>query len=100
MRVVTHFENTSSEEGPDNVGYSVRDPEEGKANGKLCCSVKVAEVQDCVGDETTLDQTQKRTSGEEGTAALDADLSDSDSRPTHHLDGDPDIRAEFLGDCC
>ena len=87
-----------SKEGGYNVGGDVRAPEEAQTDGQLLALVEVAEVQHDIRDEAALDQAEQRAGKVEGGAAGYARLAAGDGAPGNHLDGDPDVRAELLGD--
>lgn len=59
------MEDAKGEESGDYAGELVRDPEEAKADGQFEACVKVAEVEDVVGDETAFQHTQQRSPSEE-----------------------------------
>ena len=62
----------------------------------LSILVEVAEVQNRIWDEATLDKTQQRARSVEALLASNERLADTNDTPCHHLDGNPDIRAELL----
>lgn len=59
------MEDATGEESGDYAGELVRDPEEAEADGQFEACVKVAEVEDVVGDETAFQHTQQRSPSEE-----------------------------------
>lgn len=50
--VAAQVEDAEGEEGGDDAGGLVGDPEEAEADGQFDTGVKVAEVEDIVGDKT------------------------------------------------
>ena len=54
--VAAQVEDAEGKEGRDDAGRLVGHPEETKANGQLDTGVKVAEVEDVVGDEAAFQQ--------------------------------------------
>ena len=50
--VAAQVEDAESEEGGDDAGGLVGDPEEAEADGQFDTGVKVAEVEDIIGDKT------------------------------------------------
>ena len=58
-------EDAEGEEGGDDAGGLVGDPEEAEADRQFEAGVKVAEVEDVVGDETAFQHAQQCSAGEE-----------------------------------
>lgn len=66
--VAAEVEDAKGQEGGDYAGGLVGGPEEGEADGEFEAGVKVAEVEDIVGDEATFDDTKEGSASEEGGA--------------------------------
>jgi hypothetical protein len=60
-------------------------------------TVIVAQVEDGIGNESAFDQTEQSPRHVESGLVLQSELSHGDNGPAHHLDGDPNVRAKFLG---
>lgn len=96
--VPAQVEDAEGEEGGDDAGGLVGDPEEAEADGQFEAGVKVAEVEDVVGDEAAFQHAQQCSTGEEGRASAKEGLHAGDETPGHHLHGDPAVGTELFGD--
>lgn len=56
---VFDVEEAEGEEGADDAGEGVRDPEAGEAFGELAGFVEEGQEQDCVGDESALEEAEE-----------------------------------------
>ena len=95
--MAAQVEDAEGEEGGDDAGELVGDPEEAEADGQFEACVEVAQVENVVGDETAFQQTQQCSTSEERGASAEEGLHACNDRPRDHLDRDPAVRTELFG---
>ena len=91
------MEDAEGEEGGDYAGALVGDPEEAEADGQFKARVKIAEVEDVVGDESPFQHSQQCSTSEEGRATAEESLHAGDEAPGNHLDRNPTIGTKLFG---
>jgi hypothetical protein len=109
----THLEETDGEESSDEVGQVVDRPEEGKTEGEVVLRVcarqrerqnesrmesgakrertVVGKVEDAVRDETTLEESDEETVGEERGATVHGELGHGEDGEDDELGRKPDV---------
>lgn len=97
--MVTELKNAGSHEGTNNRREGHGDPEESETSRQFGRREPVGEVQDGVGNEATLKETQQSAENVEARLAAETDLRNGNRRPEQDLDGNPAIGAELLADC-
>lgn len=92
------MKNTVGKESRDDVGHDEARPEKSQPDGKLLALVEIRQIQDDIWDEATFNEAHERTGRVKGGFTSEAALATSDDAPSAHLNGDPNIRTEFLAD--
>ena len=83
------MQDAEREEGRKDIGRDVRGPEPRESVGKFLALEEIGEVQDNVGNESTLNESQERSCGVKTSATGDATLRRCDDTPCDHLNWDP-----------
>lgn len=93
-----HMQQPIRQQRARNIRNAHGRPKEPQSQTQLMVLVKVAEVQNHIGDEATLEDTQQSTAGKERGPPLKPELSSGDDGPQNHLRGNPPVGTHPLGD--
>ncbi|KAH3673865.1 hypothetical protein OGATHE_001845 [Ogataea polymorpha] len=97
-RMPTQVEQSVGLESGNNLRQRQTGPEKTQSDGKLAGSEKIGHPQNQVWNEASLENSQKSTTRVETVLALEPELADSDDRPGTHLERNPDVSPQSLGD--
>ena len=87
--MTSEMQDAEGKEGRKDIGCDVRGPEPRESVGKFLALEEIGEVQDNVGNESALNESQERSCGVKASATVDTTLTSCNDTPKDHLNRNP-----------